>query len=119
MSKVLVLGASPNNARFSYKCVRSLIRHEHEVVALGQRAGNIKETEIVAGKPELQEIDTVILYIGSKKQPEFYDYIIGLKPRRIIFNPGTYNKEFIDKAKENGIETIVDCALIMLNSGTF
>lgn len=119
MSKVLVIGASPNNARFSYKCVRSLCRHEYEVVALGPRSGDIRGTEIVTGKPELEDIDTVILYIGAGKQPEYYEYVFGLKPRRIIFNPGTYNKEFIDKAKENGIETVVDCALIMLNTGSF
>jgi predicted CoA-binding protein len=119
MSKVLVLGASPDNSRFSYKCVRSLRRHEYEVVAVGKRRGKIKDIRIKKGKPELSGIDTVVLYVGAKGQPEYYEYVLGMKPRRLIFNPGTYNREFIDLAKENGIETVVDCALIMLNSGKF
>jgi len=119
MDKVLVIGASPNNSRFSYKCVRSLRRHEYEVAAIGNRRGKIKDIRIKKGMPEYSDIDTVVLYVGASGQPEYYDYILGLKPRRLIFNPGTYNKEFNDMAKESGIETVVDCALIMLNSGTF
>ena len=119
MSKTLVLGASPNNSRFSYKCVKSLLRHEHEVVAVGLRRGKIADLRIQRGKPEIEDVHTIILYIGPKSQLDYYDYILGLKPKRIIFNPGTYNREFINMAQEKDIDTVVDCALIMLNSGTF
>ncbi len=119
MDRVLVIGASPNSSRFAYKCVRSLRRHDFEVAAIGKRRGKIKDIRIKKGTPELSDIDTVVLYVGASEQPEYYEYILGMKPRRLIFNPGTYNKEFIDMAKEKGIETVVDCALIMLNSGTF
>ncbi len=119
MSKTLVLGASPKESRFSYKAVKALIRLEEEVVAVGKIPGEIKGLEIQTGMPQIENVDTIILYIGEQGQPVYYDYMIGLKPRRIIFNPGTHNEEFIKMCKENGIEAVVDCALVMLNSDTY
>jgi predicted CoA-binding protein len=119
MSKNVVLGASPNHSRYSNKAVRSLLKRDHEVVPVGTKAGEIKELEILTGKPEIPDVDTVLLYLAANRQPEYYDYIIGLKPRRVIFNPGTNNPEFIDLLKENEIEAVEDCALIMLNSGEY
>ena len=119
MSKTLVLGASPDNSRYSYKCVKSLLRHDHEVVAVGTKKGRIQDIKIQPGKPEIPDIHTVSIYLNAKNQPEYYEYILGLNPKRIIFNPGAYNKEFIDLAKEKGIKTVVDCTLVMLSAGTF
>ena len=119
MGKTLVLGASPIETRFSYKAVKALIRLDCDVVAVGKKAGNIKGVEIQTGMPHIENVDTIILYIGAAAQEEYYDYMIGLKPGRIIFNPGTHNQEFIDMCKKHGIDPVVDCALIMLNSGTY
>ncbi len=119
MPKTVVLGASPNPSRFSYKCVKSLIRNNYEVVPIGIRKGIIQDVEIMVGKPEIYDVHTVTLYLGSKNQPEYYEYILSLNPKRIIFNPGTYNEELIDLAKKNHIETVIDCTLIMLHSGIY
>ena len=119
MSKNVVLGASPNPSRYSNKAVRSLLRREHEVVPVGTKAGEIKELEIQLGMPDIQDVDTVLLYVAPGRQPEYYDYVLSLKPRRVIFNPGTSNREFMDLLQENGIEPVEDCALIMLNAGDF
>ncbi|KPL09922.1 MAG: CoA-binding protein [Bacteroides sp. SM23_62] len=119
MSKSVVLGASSNHSRYSNKAVRSLLKRDHEVVPVGTKAGEIKELEIHTGKPDIPDVDTVLLYLAPNRQPDYYDYVISLKPRRVIFNPGTNNPEFIDLLKENGIETAEDCALIMLNSGEY
>jgi predicted CoA-binding protein len=89
------------------------------VVALGTKKGSIQDLKIELGKPDVLDIHTVTIYLSAKNQPEYYEYILGLKPQRIIFNPGTYNKEFIDLAKEKGIKTVNDCTLVMLSSGTF
>jgi predicted CoA-binding protein len=117
--KTLVIGATPNPNRYAFRAVRLLSNYGHEVIPLGIRKGNIENHEIVLGKPELTDIHTVTLYVGAERQPEYYDYILGLKPKRIIFNPGTENEEFIDLARQNNIETIEDCTLVMLNSGIF
>jgi len=119
MKKTLVLGASPNPLRFSYKMVKSLVRHNVEVVALGFREGEIGGIKILTGKPDLKDIHTICLYIGPKGQPAVYEYVLSLHPKRIIFNPGTINLEFIELAGKNGIEVITDCALVMLSQGKF
>ncbi len=119
MKKTLVLGASPNESRFSHKAVKALVRLEYEVVAVGRKKGEIKGVGILTGLPHIEDVDTIILYIGKKEQTGYYDYMIGLNPRRIIFNPGTHNQEFIDMCKDHGIEAVVDCALVMLNTGNY
>lgn len=119
MKKTLVIGASPNPLRFSNKMVKSLIRHGYETVPLGLRRGDILGVEILTGKPKLENIHTVSLYINPERQKEYYDYIISLAPRRIIFNPGTVNHELITIVEKNNIEAITDCSLIMIAKGIY
>ena len=119
MKKTVVIGASPSQIRFSYKAVKSLIRRHHEVIPIGIREGNIDGQPIVTGKPIVENVHTVTLYLRPEKQREYYDYIIDLQPERIIFNPGTENMELIRLARDNEIETVQDCTLIMLNSDAY
>jgi predicted CoA-binding protein len=117
--KTVVLGASPNPVRFSHKAVKSLLRHDQEVVAVGFKKGEIVEEEILVGQPWIDDVHTVSIYIGSSRQTEYYDYIISLKPKRVIFNPGTVNPEFMGRLKNEGIEPISACMLVMLNEGAY
>ena len=119
MRKTLVLGASENPERYAYLAINSLKRHGHEVEAIGLKPGMVNEIPIQTGKPELHDIDTVTLYIGPARQPEMYKYITGLKPRRVIFNPGTENAEFEQMLNKNGIETEEACTLVLLNTGQY
>ncbi len=128
MKKTVVLGASPNPARYSFKAVKSLVRHGHEVVPVGFRPGVIPvavkpagviEKFIQRGMPKIEDVHTVSLYIGPQRQEEFKDYIISLKPQRVIFNPGTLNEKFMTQLEELGIETIEGCQLVMLSSDQF
>lgn len=117
--KTLVIGASPNSERFSYMAVEKLMNYNHEVIALGIREGMIGIQPIVTGKPELENIDTVTLYVGPANLGQWKEYIISLKPRRVIFNPGTEDRDFEIMLKENGIETCNNCTLVMLSQGIF
>ena len=119
MKKTLVLGASPNPIRFSHKAVKSLVRHGHDVIPLGIREGDIMWQKIIIGKPDLKEIHTVTLYLNPENQKKYYDYIIGLEPKRIIFNPGSENQELIELAVKNNIEISIACTLIMLNTNNY
>jgi predicted CoA-binding protein len=119
LKKTVVLGASPNPSRFSHTMVKTLIKYEHEVVPVGFRPGKIENVDIVIGQPEIKDVHTISLYLGPRNQPLLYKYIIGLSPKRIIFNPGTYNPELLNLANKNGIETVINCALIMLNRGIY
>ncbi|MFN0217045.1 MAG: CoA-binding protein [Saprospiraceae bacterium] len=119
MKKTLVLGASPNPARYAYLATMRLAQHGHEVVPVGIRKGEIDGIKIIEGKPEEKGVDTVTLYIGAARQPQYYDYILSLNPKRIIFNPGTENPELVQLAKERGIETEEGCTLVMLSIGAY
>jgi len=117
--KTLVIGGSVNPERFSNKAIRKLLQYGFPVVSIGLREGEVDGVKIETGRPEYKGIHTVTLYIGKAKQPDYYDYLIGLKPDRIIFNPGTENNEFKKLAEKNGIETIEFCTLIMLSDGSY
>ncbi len=119
VKKTVVLGASPNSIRFSYKAVKSLQRHDIPIVPVGIRKGEIGGIEIIKGQPDIGDIHTVTMYVGPARQKEYYKWILSLQPARIIFNPGTENEEFMDMARKEGIEVMEDCTLIMLSSGRF
>ena len=119
MKKTLVLGATPNPARYAYLAVMRLRRHGHEVVPLGNRQGEIEGLSILQDRPALEGIDTVTLYLNAERQREYYDYIFSLNPRRIIFNPGAENPELRRLAEERGIETVEGCTLVMLSIGAY
>ena len=115
----LVLGASTNPDRASNKAVQMLVERKHQVTAIGVRDGEIHGISIQKGMPDVSDVHTVTLYLNPQRQEAFYDYILGLKPQRIIFNPGTENAVFVNLAKENGIETEVACSLVMLTLGSY
>ena len=119
MKKTVVIGASPNKERYSYRAVQNLAKAGHDVVPLGRRAGNIEGQEIITELNHHTSIDTITLYVGAQNQPEYYDYILSLSPKRIIFNPGTENSEFQKVAENKGIETLEACTLVMLSVGNY
>jgi len=114
--KTLVIGASENPARYSNLAVKKLSSYGHPVVALGKRKGSISNTVIETEKKPFTGIDTVTLYLNPQNQKEYYDYILSLKPKRIIFNPGTENDELVDLAGKNGIATQEACTLVLLST---
>ncbi|GAB3341355.1 CoA-binding protein [Larkinella ripae] len=117
--KTLVIGASENPDRYSNKAANRLVQHGHEVELLGLRAGSIKGNPIRTGQPELHDIDTVTLYVSARNQTNLYDYIKKLKPRRVIFNPGTENAVFERELQQQGIEPVQACTLVMLAIGQY
>lgn len=117
--KTLVLGASQNPSRYSYLAIQELQEKNHPVVAIGKRKGKVGTVDIETDHLPLEGIDTVTLYLNPANQTEYYDYILSLNPKRIIFNPGTVNQELIRHAKENGIEPVIGCTLVMLGTGMY
>ena len=70
-------------------------------------------------KKTLKNIDTVTLYLSQANQVSFYDYVLSLNPDRVIFNPGTENKEFQDILDRNGIKTEIACTLVLLSTNQY
>jgi hypothetical protein len=117
--KTLVLGASAKPSRFSYLAINKLVQKGIEVVALGAREEVVAGVQIVTYPILYPDIHTVSLYLSPRNLKQYIDYIIQLKPKRIIFNPGTENQELFALAKENGIETLFECTLVMLSTGNY
>lgn len=117
--KTVVLGASGNPSRYSYLAIRKLTAHHHPVVAIGKRKSEVSGVPIETDHIPVAEVDTVTLYLNPKNQQKYYEYILDLKPRRIIFNPGTENDELISQAEQMGIECVMGCTLVMLSTGQY
>lgn len=117
--KTLVIGASTNPQRFSYLAIKSLVKHNVEVVAIGLKSGEVDGVSISTDRPIYEGVHTISLYLNAERQREYLDYLIALKPKRIIFNPGTENGELLKLARANGIEPVFDCTLVMLNNGRY
>ena len=112
--KTLVLGASLKEARYSFKAINKLKENNIPVVALGLRKGKVAAIVVDTEMVPYKNIDTVTLYLNPKRQEVYYDYIISLEPKRVIFNPGTENTYFVKLLQENNIETEVACTLVLL-----
>lgn len=117
--KTIVMGASTKPDRYSNKAVKMLTDYKHEVVAIGNRQGNIDDIQIIKGKPNISDVHTVTMYLNRSRQTEYFDYIISLNPKRVIFNPGTANPEFEKLLKNNNIEIVNACTLVLLSIGEF
>lgn len=117
--RTVVIGASPDSSRYSYMATERLAKHGHTVFPVGIRKGKIGNLDILLDKPILENIDTVTLYVGPQNQPAWTDYILSLKPKRIIFNPGTESDTLMQHAKENSIECVIGCTLVMLSIGNY
>lgn len=117
--KTLVIGASENPARYSYLAVERLNAKQHPVIALGLKKGSIGNTVIETEKKSFEDIDTITLYINPQRQKEYYDYILSLDPKRIIFNPGTENDELAALARQRNIKPVEACTLVMLSTGQY
>jgi predicted CoA-binding protein len=115
----VVIGASPNPDKYSYKAVMSLQSHRHTVYAVGIHKGEINGTVIELNKPRIESVHTVTLYVGPQNQAFWIDYIYSLNPKRIIFNPGTENPAFFSEASAKGIECIYACTLVLLSIGNY
>jgi predicted CoA-binding protein len=117
--KTLVIGASANPARYAYRAIHSLRQHHHEVYAIGLREGVVNDVKITKDKIDWKDVDTVTLYLSAKNQEEYYDYILSLKPRRIIYNPGAENEALQKLAAKAGIENMEACTLVLLATNQF
>lgn len=119
MKRTLVIGASEKPERYSNKAIRKLRTYGHEVVALASRPGRVEDVIFETEKKAFEKIDTVSVYLRPQNQDDFMDYVIGLKPERVIFNPGSENPEFAEKLKKAGIRPEESCTLVLLGTGQY
>lgn len=117
--KTVILGATSNPTRYAYLAAHELAEHGHEIIPIGIKEGKVANTNIIVGRPFIEDVDTITLYLNANRQKEYYDYILKLRPKRIIFNPGTENEELKKLAEENGIEAENACTLVLLGTNQY
>ena len=117
--KTLVLGASDNPSRYSYLAIQRLRSHGHPVVAIGKKPARVADVAFGNQQENFDDVDTVTLYLNPIRQQQYYNYILSLKPKRIIFNPGAENEELAGMAKKNGIQPLEACTLVLLSTNQY
>ncbi|NLB02712.1 MAG: CoA-binding protein [Bacteroidales bacterium] len=118
-NKTLIIGASTNPERYAYKAAEQLLAHKHDIYLLGNRPGELFGREIINSQQMYPDVDTVSLYLSGKNQGSYYDYILSLQPRRVIFNPGTENPELQSMLQKASIDAQEACTLVLLATGQF
>ncbi len=119
MKKTLIIGASSNPERYSYKAAEKLLENGHPIVMLGKQNDSIFGQTINTNPEKFDDIDTVTLYIRADHQVKYYDYIVSLQPKRVIFNPGTENDELINILEKNNIGFEKACTLVLLSTQNY
>ncbi|PWT95554.1 MAG: CoA-binding protein [Bacteroidetes bacterium] len=117
--KTLVLGASDNPQRYSYLAINRLRANQHPVEGIGSKKSKVADITVETEQKEIPGVDTVTMYLNPTNQKQYYNYILSLHPKRIIFNPGSENEELKTLADKNGIETVEACTLVMLSTGQY
>lgn len=117
---VVVLGASAKPQRYSYKAVKLLLQYNHIVIPVHPKLVQIEALKVLPSLSDIDTpVDTLAMYIGAERSHLLLDEIIALKPKRVIFNPGTESTIIEDKLTEEGIHFVHDCTLVMLQSNQF
>lgn len=118
--KTLILGATTNESRYANIATKRLLRYGHEVVLLGNKKGEIEGHKILNEAEEVPGgIDTVTMYLGERNQTQYESFLLNLNPRRVIFNPGAENYDFAKRLRDQGVETINACTLVMLSTSQY
>lgn len=120
MKNTLIIGASENPERYSYRAANLLKKHGHNVFPFGNKVGKVADEPIVVTQDLPKDnIDTITMYIGPNHQPSWYNFILNVKPKRVIFNPGTENPELEEMLKKAAIPFEDACTLVLLNTGQY
>ena len=119
--KTIVLGATTNPDRYAYLATERLLEKEIEVIPVGIRKGAAAGIPIRNDLPIIENVHTITLYLNPQVQKDYYDYILNLKPQRVIFNPGTENTELYGLLKRALPETKIEvaCTLVLLSVGNY
>jgi hypothetical protein len=119
LKKTLVMGASDNPSRYSYLAIDRLRKFGHPVVAIGRRKMKVQDVDVETDPIPFPKVDTVTLYLNPEHQQPYYQYIVSLQPKRVLFNPGTENEELQHLLQKEGIPFMEACTLVLLSTGQY
>jgi predicted CoA-binding protein len=118
--KVVILGASDRPDRFAHRAMVMLKEYGHQTILVNPALKEIEGRKVHADLNEVMlPVDTLTMYVNPSISVDLKDKIIALKPKRVIFNPGTENPAIEADLKKTGIDVIHACTLVMLSTGEF
>lgn len=117
---VVVVGASEKPDRYANMAQQHLMDSGYRVAPVAPRGDTVLGVPILRDLVDCSDpVDTVTLYVGSARVPSLLKSLLRVRPRRVIFNPGTENEEVRQELESSGIETLEACTLVMLRAGQF
>ena len=120
MKKTLILGASTNPGRYAFMAAQRLQSKGFPIELLGKKDGEVAGEKIKTTTEAIsKDIDTVTVYLNEQNQSEYEDFLLKMKPKRVIFNPGAENLELEMKLEKQGTEVLEACTLVMLGTGQY
>lgn len=117
---VVIIGASSNEDRYANMAQQLLMEKGYPVIPVSNRDTEILGIKSLARITDIHvPVDTVTLYVGPQRQHDLIPMIVGLKPQRVIFNPGTENPEAYEALDKAGIAYEEACTLVLLRTRQF
>lgn len=117
---VAILGASKSPERYAYKAFKMLKEYGHTPFPVTPKFAEIEGVAAVTRLTELKApIDTLTMYVGPDISTKLVDDILKLKPKRVIFNPGSENPKLQETLVKNGIDVEEACTLVLLRTNQF
>ncbi len=120
MEVVVVLGASSDPGRYSYKAVQMLQEFGHEVFPISPKEKMILGIKTYSRLSDIKRpIDTLTMYVNPTISQNLASDIVKLKPGRVIFNPGSENPELQNQLERCNINVENACTLVLLQTHQF
>lgn len=117
---VAVVGASNNSQRIAYQALGRLLQKNYAVIPVNPKGGEILGQKVLPSLSAIHApVDTVTMYVNPQRQTLLLEDIIALKPRRVIFNPGSENPEAYSRLRKAGIAVQEACTLVLLSTRQF
>lgn len=121
MEVVVVVGASSDTSRYSYKAMEMLEEFGHQAIPVHPREEMVRGHKVIHQLADLvgQKIDTVTIYVNSAISDKYEKDLLFIRPKRVIFNPGAENPRLSKALNESGIKTENACTLVLLRTGQY
>lgn len=117
---VAVLGASAKPERYSYQAVTRLQAAGHSVYPVNPALTEINGIKVYAQLADIVvALDTVTLYLSPERSSALTAEIVAAQPRRVIANPGAESPLLAAALRQQGIEVVEACTLVLLQTGQF
>ena len=117
---VAVLGASPKPERYSHQAVVRLRAKGHTVFPVNPGIAEMLGLKVYARLADIPAtLDTVTVYLSPENSALVADDLVAARPGRVIFNPGAENPTLAAVLRQQGVEVLEACTLVLLRTGQF